>query len=412
MNGRLLNRLIDVLSRLVVAFLSVKLLIVLANLWWFPVLGRRPRHQKLTGAASCRASPSANPPTPHGAAAVVTLLLPMRNEADRLPGTLPGLMGSGAARLIFLDDESTDGSADLVREAAAALRPTPGTPVVTVIRGRPRPDGWAGKTWACAQLAAAALDTAALDTPALDPPADIDPLVFCDVDVELAPGGLDDVLSEMRRQQADVFSVFPGQRTGSWGERLLTPLIDDVLLCFLPFGLLSARARSARSAATACGALLTFRRAAYDELGGFAAVRGELVEDVAVARLSRRLGLRLGLALGGGQVQVRMYDGYRAVIDGFGRGLTATAGGRRWLVVAGYVWHVLAYTVPVVMLGRSWWWRGAAAMAVAERMLVEVKTGGRDWAAAAVVGASPVAGFPVVVRAMRREQQWRGRIYR
>ncbi len=65
-----------------------------------------------------------------------------------------------------------------------------------------------------------------------------------------------------------------------------------------------------------------------------------------MARLSRRAGLRLGLALGGDELRVRMYDGYPAVIDGLGRGLTATAGGRRWLVAAGYAWHVLAYTRP------------------------------------------------------------------
>ncbi len=324
----------------------------------------------------------------------------MRNEADRLPATLPALFASGASRLIFLDDESTDGSAELVRRAATALPAGPGTPVVTVIAGRPKPPRWVGKTWACTQLADAAAAVGA------------DPLVFCDVDVELAPGAVGALLAEMNRQRADVFSVFPGQRRVSWGERLLTPLIDDVLLCFLPFGLLSSPARSARSAATACGALLVFRQAAYEQVGGFAAVRGELVEDVAMARLARRRGLRLGLALGGEQLQVRMYDGYRAVIGGLGRGLTASAGGRRWLVAAGYAWHVLAYTVPVAMLGRSWWWRSAALMAVAERLVVEVKTGGRDWSAAAAVAASPVAAAPVVARALRREQQWRGRIYR
>ncbi len=134
----------------------------------------------------------------------------MRNEADRLPGTLPRLFASGAARLIFLDDQSTDGSADLVRAAAAARPPTERGPVVTVLDGGPRPDGWVGKTWACAQLA-----DACLESPVVRPP-DTDLLVFCDVDVELAPGGMHTVVNEMRRQQADVFSVFPGQRTISW----------------------------------------------------------------------------------------------------------------------------------------------------------------------------------------------------
>ncbi len=399
-----MNRLPVLLSRLVVAFVGAKLMVVLANLWWFPVLGRSRAPGRAS--ASDTGPKGAEPRNPERDATGITLLLPMRNEAGRLPATLPRLLNSGASRLLFLDDESTDGSTDLVRRAAAALPQTPRTPTVDVIEGRSRPDGWAGKTWACAQLADAALGTAP------NGGHESDLLVFCDVDVELAPGGLAAVITEMRRQQSDVFSIFPGQRTVSWGERLLTPLIDDVLLCFLPFGLLGARARSAQRAATACGALLAFRRDAYLRIGGFAAVRGELVEDVAMARLSRRHGLRLGLALGGDQLQVRMYDGYRAVIGGLGRGLTSTAGGHRSLVVAGYLWHVLAYTVPATMAHRSWWWRAAALMAVAERALVELKTGGRDWPAAAAVAASPVAALPVVLRALRREQRWRGRIYR
>lgn len=372
-----MTQLLAVLSRIVVAFLGVKLITLLANMLWFPVL--RPR------------------PTPgrrerDGRSAGVTVLLPMRNEADRLPGTLPGLLAAGAERLVFLDDESTDGSADLVRRAAAD-RPPGSTPSVTVLAGAPRPGGWTGKTWACAQLA---------------DHTDADLLVFCDVDVELAPSAVEAIVAEMEKQQADVFSVFPRERTGCWAERLLVPLIDDVVLCFLPFGLLRA---PAPSAATACGALLAFRRTAYEKVGGFAAVRTELVEDVAMARLSRRHGLRLGLALGGDLLAVRMCVGYRGVVDGLGRGLTATAGGSRGLVIAGFAWHVLAYTLPVAVVGTSWWWRSAALLAVVERLLVEVKTGGRDWPAAVAVAASPVAALPVVARAMRRQQTWRGRVY-
>ena len=372
-----MSRISAVLSRLVVAFLGVKLITLLGNLLWFPVLRSPPAPDRR----------ERDDPAPG-----VTVLLPMRNEAARLPGTLPGLFAGGAAQLIFLDDESTDDSAGIVRRAAGA-RPAGATPGVRVLSGAPRPDGWTGKTWACAQLA---------------DHTDAELLVFCDVDVELGAGAITAVVDEMNRQRADVFSVFPRERTVSWAERLLVPQIDDVVLCFLPFGLLRA---PAPSAATACGALLAFRRTAYDSVGGFAAVRTELVEDVAVARLSRRHGLRLGLALGGDQLAVRMCDGYRGVIDNLGRGLTATAGGSRGLVIAGFAWHLLAYTLPLALIGRSRWWRVAALLAVMERLLVESKTGGGDWPAAMAVAASPVAALPVVARAMRRQQTWRGRVY-
>ena len=362
----------------VIAFLGIKLAGLLVNTVSFPTLRPAPagRHRP-------RSEPMAR----------VALLIPMRNEADRLPGTLPGLLAGGAAQLVFLDDESTDGS--------RRHRPARG--------GRPIPRGESERDRAGRCAATGRLDRKDLGVRPTGRPQRrrTAGLLRCGRP-ELGPGAITAVVEEMERQRADVFSVFPRERTVSWAERLLVPLIDDVVLCFLPFGLLRA---PAPSAATACGALLAFRRAAYDTVGGFAAVRTELVEDVAIARLSRRRGLRLGLALGGDLLAVRMCVGYRGVIDGLGRGLTATAGGNRGLVIAGFAWHLAAYTLPIAAIGTSWWWRSAALLAVAERLLVEVKTGGRDWPAAAAVAASPVAALPVVARAMRRQQIWRGRVY-
>ena len=361
------------LRRSVVAFLLGKLLVLLVNLRWFPTLKQ----------AECRGRPEER-----GRSA---LLVPVRNEAATLPRTLHGLLAAGFDEVIFLDDESDDASAAVVR-AVADTWPEQ-SPSVRVLSGAPRPPGWVGKTWACAQLAEASA-------------ADL--LVFCDADVCLAPGAAAALERQMSGQAATVFSVFCRQQTGSWSERLLTPLITDVVLCFLPFGLLAV---PVPAAATASGALLAFHRTAYHRLGGFGAVRGELVEDLAIARRARRMGEKLGLALGGELAQVRMYDRFSAVIEGMGRSLAPAVGGRRLLVLAGWGWHVVAYTVPVLLIGRSRWWQTAAALAVAERMLLEAKTGGRDWISALFMGLSPLAAAPVVAQAMRRRQSWKGRSY-
>ena len=106
-----------------------------------------------------------------------------------------------------------------------------------------------------------------------------------------------------------------------------------------------------------------------------------------------------------------MYGRYRELIEGMGRSLVPAAGGRRSLVAAGWLWHLAAYTAPVLLLRRSGWWRLAAALGVAERLVVEAKTGGRDWWAAGFVAASPLAAGPVVAQAMRRTQTWKGRTY-
>jgi glycosyltransferase involved in cell wall biosynthesis len=348
----------------------VKLAVLIANMWWFPTLRRHPAQRPHSGDTA--------------------LLVPLRDEADRIPHALPGMLAAGFGEVVLLDDGSTDGTAAIVDRM---LRTAPSGSSTRLITGRPRPAGWAGKPWACAQLADA---------------SDAATLVFCDADVLLAPGAAQPLLAEMERQDAQVFSVFPRHRTGSWSERLLAPLIVDVLLCGLPFGLLRS---PVRSAATAHGALLAFRREAYAAVGGFGEVRAEVVEDVALARLARSRGLRLGLALGGSTAQVRMYRNRREVTAGLGRGLLPMAGGRRWLVVLAWAWHVLAYTAPVFLGITRPRWRLAAALGVTERALLELKTGGRDWLAALAIAASPLAAVPVIGQGLRRGQVWRGRSY-
>lgn len=359
--------------RAVVAFLLLKLSTLTANLIQFPVLRTGgPRH----GAGQRRL------PT-------VSLLVPVRNEAATLPRTLPAMLAQrGITELVLLDDQSTDGSAALAAELAD------GFPQARVVPGMPSPPGWVGKNWACQQLGSQARGEL---------------LVYCDADVLLADGAIEAVVAQLAKQDADVFSVFPRQLTGSLGEALVTPLIDDVLLCFLPFGLLSVDAAAA--AATANGSLIAFTRMAYDKLGGFASVRGQLVEDVALARRTRRIGLRLGLALGGDVVRTRMYSGYREVVAGLSRGLLPVTGGFRSLLVAAAAWHLVAYTLPLVASARRRRWLLPLALGMAERALVAAKCDPAAMGSVVLTPLSPLAFLPLVAQAMRRQQHWKGRTY-
>ncbi|HEX8078620.1 MAG TPA: glycosyltransferase family 2 protein [Jatrophihabitans sp.] len=368
----------SVLFRAVLGFLLVKLTTLAMNLAWFPVLG------KGRSASGQLGSPH-DPGSPHG---TVSLLVPMRDEAVTLMRFLPALLNqSGVTELIVLDDQSGDGSAALARSIMA------GSAHARLVSGTPPPPGWVGKTWACEQLAAEASGEL---------------LVYCDADVLLAPGAIEAVLRAMAEQRADVFSVFPRQLTGSLGEALLTPLIEDVLLCFLPFRLLSV---DVPAAATANGALLVFRRPALDQLAGFSSVRSEIVEDVALARRTRRAGLRLGLALGGDLVQTRMYTSYRQVVAGLGKGLLAVTGGSRWRLVAAAGWHLAAYTLPLVAASQRRRWLLPFGLGLAERLLVGLKCHPRAAWQAGLTPLSPIAFLPVAIQAMRRQQSWKGRSY-
>jgi glycosyltransferase involved in cell wall biosynthesis len=356
---------VTALARAVVAFHAVKLAGLAANLVVFPVLRPRP--------------PVGRPET--------SVLVPARDEGKRLPAVLTGLCAQDVTEIIVLDDQSSDHTALVVRNAARA------DPRVRLLRGTPPPPSWTGKNWACHQLAAAARG---------------DVLLFCDADVLLAPGAVDACWAQLRAQHADVFSVFPRQRTATLGERLLVPLIDDVLLAFLPHRLLRL---PVPSAATANGQLLMFRRGSYDALGGHAAVAGEINEDIALARRARRAGLRLGLALGGDLAGARMYNGYLASVHGFGKSLRAAHGGHDSVLALSAAGHLLAYTVPWLAWRRGRAWRAAAVLGLAQRVLVNLKTGRGAPGEAVLVPVTPLAALPAYALAFRRHAEWKGRRY-
>lgn len=352
------------LSVIVTAFHLVKLAGLVSNLRAFPEL--------------VVVDPSPSRPT-------TSILIPARDEARRLRQTLPGVLAQPAEEILVLDDQSSDGTAGVVTSFA--------DPRLRVLYGIDPPRGWIGKNWACQQLADAA--TGQL-------------LVFCDADVFMRPGALDAIWAQLRRQRADVFSVFPRQHAATVGERMLVPLIDENLLAFLPHPLLEA---PVPAAAAANGQVLAFRRAAYRAVGGHRAVAGKIVEDVALAQRSRRRGLKLGLALGGALVGARMYDGYRSAVRGLGKSLRAAHAGSDLALVASAAWNLTAYTVPWLRWRDGRAWRVAAVLGLAERLLVNLKTGRGAYAEVALVPITAPAALPVYLRALRRTAHWKGRRY-
>lgn len=363
----------------IVLFLGVKAVGLAVNLVRFPRL------------SSATLVPGRGREVWDGAAetlAHVSILVPVRNEERTLPLTLPGLLRQPVGEIVLLDDGSEDETFDL------ATRLTAGHPHARVLRGESLPEGWIGKNWACSRLAEAAQG---------------DLLIFLDADVHLEDGAAEAIVAEMRRQTADAFSVFPRHLTGSLAERALLPIIDHVLLSFLPFPLL--REPRARAAAVANGQVFAFDRSTYDALGGHASVRGEILEDVLLARRVRREGFRLGLALGGDLVAVRMYRSYPAMIHGLGKSLLAAHGESRLLMLLSWTWHAVAYTLPLLLVATEPRWALPLVAGLLERVAVNVATGRGAYGEALLMPLVPLLALPVHVRALARRRVWKGRSY-
>lgn len=303
-------------------------------------------------------TPPADPPP---LAEQVSLLLPVRDEAHRLGPCVRALLAAldacgDRAELVVLDDGSTDGTGELLRQLAGDH------PRVRVADGAELPSGWLGKPYACAQLAdlAHAASTA---------------LVLVDADVVLAPDAVPAAVALLRWSGLDVVCPYPRQVAATAAERLVQPLLQWSILTTLP---LRAAERSPRPSMTAAnGQFLVVDRAAYDRAGGHAAVRGEVLEDIALLRAVKTSGGSGGVVDGTALAQCRMYDGWREVRDGYTKSLWSAFGSP--VEAAGALsLLVLCYVVPpAAALRGSRVGAAGYAAAVLGRVLVARRTGSR-----------------------------------
>lgn len=211
------------------------------------------------------------PPRDTGVSPVaVSVLIPARNEEGGIAACVASVLASRgvALEVIVLDDHSTDRTADIVREIAAK------DARVRLYSAPPLPDGWCGKQHACFALSMLARHPL---------------LTFLDADVRLAPDALARLAAFQARSGAALVSGFPRQETGTLLERLVIPLINWLLVGYLPM----AGMRFSRWAAfgAGCGQWFLTTRAAYDAVGGHAAVKASLHDGLTLPRAYRRAGL-------------------------------------------------------------------------------------------------------------------------
>ena len=281
----------------------------------------------------------------------VSVLLPLRDEVGRVTPCLTALLGQRGVDLevVVLDDGSTDGTGDVVRQLCD------GDPRVRVLLGETLPSGWLGKPFACQQLADAAAPTSEV-------------LVFVDADVVLEPHAVAATVALLDATRLDLLSPYPRQEAPG-ATALVQPLLQWSWLSFLPLRLAERSGRESLSAAN--GQLLAVGREAYDRAGGHAAVRNEVVEDVELLRAVKRTGGRGGVCDGTEIATTRMYDSWAELADGYAKSL--------WTVPLPSLGVLLALYVvpPVAALTGSRAGLAGYAAGVAGRVVAARRTGSR-----------------------------------
>lgn len=287
----------------------------------------------------------------------VTAIVPARNEEATLGRTLPSLRAQEGLDLVGIaDDGSEDGTREVVERFAVIQDHEASLMRIAV---PPPPAGWSGKvhaiTAATAQICEAEAGRGDLDNAWW---------LFTDADIELGVSKVRALLARAEgRQQGgpfDLVSVMARLNTGSFWEKLLIPPFVYFFQLLYPFR--RVRDSTSRVAAAAGGCVLV-RRSVYEAAGGHGAIRGELIDDVALAKLVKRTGGKLWLGLDEEICSIRTYPRLRELWQMVSRSAFVQLGFRFDLLILVVLGLGFFFVAPPVVIG-------AAGVQVAQGTLV------------------------------------------
>jgi glycosyltransferase involved in cell wall biosynthesis len=339
----------------------------------------------------------------------VTVIVPARNEEANIARVVRSVaVQEGIREILVVDDQSQDRTAEILEGLKAEV------PRLRTIHITGLPEGWTGKSFAVTTAARMASG---------------EWLLFTDADTEHLPGSLAALVAHARSEEADLLSLSPGQRTPTWWEKAVIPLVYVHLARLYRFEDVSD---PQSPAAAANGQYVLIRRDAYERVGGHEAVRGEILEDVELARRVKAAGGKLLFLPGAAWVQTRMYLTFTEMWRGWTKNLYLLYGESvaKMLRTLAELWLLdflpaLGFLALCVVIAAG---RGSVATALVAAVLFVV-AGLRQWAygqALNRIGFDPrLANFQVLgaglfgllllnsARAYRLggKVQWKGRAY-
>ncbi len=341
-----------------------------------------------------------------GAASLVSICVPARNEERDVEAAVSSLLAQQdeAFEVIVVDDRSSDGTRAILDRLAA------GNPKLKVISAPEPPPGWLGKPHA---LHVATREAAG------------EWLLFVDADVRLHPETVTTIRALAIERRRDFVALMPHLELETPGEKVVLTFLGDAFLFLLPVFL--ANLPRPRFFSAGGGAFMFLSRSLYDRFGGHEALRQQVVDDIWLARLAKRVGGRVLCGVGVDLVRLRMYRGLREIFAGFSKNLYPGFGRSiPLLLLAGAFSVVQLLVAPSILLASlsglqvSPTALGRAAAATAILLACRIGTDLRlrrnpIWAFTfplEVVALIAMTANSAANYHLRGGVEWRGRVYR
>jgi glycosyltransferase involved in cell wall biosynthesis len=254
----------------------------------------------------------------------VSAIIPARNEEASLGACLESLVAQTGVdfEIIVVDDHSTDRTREIADSFSNAS--------VRVIEAGPLPAGWTGKNNAVVSGAGEARG---------------EWLLFTDADTVHLPGSLARAVKEAEENRVDLLSYSPGQIAITFWEIATLPVVfAELARQYSP----SQVSDPNSPIAAANGQYVLVKRAAYDAIGGHAAVADDILEDVALARAMKSSGRKIRFRYAADAVRTRMYRNYTQLRDGWTKNLALLFPNPGWLALKSLAIWTLAWAIFVV----------------------------------------------------------------
>jgi chlorobactene glucosyltransferase len=256
----------------------------------------------------------------------VSMIIPARNEERAIEGTLRCLLLQQypAFEVILVDDRSSDRTGQIAREISED------EPRLRVVMGEDLPDGWLGKPWALHQGAAVAKG---------------DLLLFLDADIVYHPHALAAAVDFLTRSGAGMIALLPRFVLHGFWEHIAMPQLALTVFASMPLWLANRLRYRLFGLGGGPGNLV--RRSVYEQVGGHAAIRDAVIDDVGLARLIRSVAATMAVRADE-FVSVRMYQGLRELVHGFTKNMWFALGGTLFGAFVVPVLIVVAHMAPYV----------------------------------------------------------------